>query len=143
MEFTAKYRFARIAPRKAALVVDLVRGRSVNEAYTVLATCKRRGAVFVRKLIDSAQHNAIDRDAKVDSNALVVKEIVVGRGPILKRFRPRAKGRACRILHRTSHFRVVLAQGETPARRARAGRTAGTQAAPQKPPAGEPERKEG
>lgn len=122
MDFIAKSRFIRITPRKAMLVADLVRGKSLNEAYTVLATSKKRGGVFVRKLLDSAQHNATDRDAKIDPDTLFVKEIVVGRGPIMKRFHPRAKGRGCPILKRMSHFRVILAARETPpAKRTRGG----------------------
>lgn len=114
MDFTAKSRFLRITPRKAMLVADLVRGKSLNEAYAVLAANKKRGVVFVRKLLDSAQHNATDRDTKVDPDALYIKEIVVGRGPIMKRFHPRAKGRGVPILKRMSHLRVVLAAREAP-----------------------------
>ena len=110
MEYVAKYRFAHITPRKAGLVIGLVRGRSLNEAYTLLQMTKKRAAVFVRKLLDSAQHNAADRNANVDPDSLYVKEIVVGRGPTMKRFHPRAKGRGCPILKRSSHFRVVLAE---------------------------------
>lgn len=112
MDYIAKYRFARITPRKAGLVVALVRGRSLNEAYTLLRMTKKRGAVFVHKLLDSAQHNAVDRNTKLDPDRLYVKEIVVGKGPTLKRFHPRAKGRGCPVLKRTSHFRVVLGERE-------------------------------
>ncbi len=136
MDYTAKYRFIHITPRKAMLVADLVRGRSLNEAYTLLSTTKKRGAVFVRKLLDSAQHNAVDRDAKVDVDALFVKEIVVGRGPIMKRFHPRAKGRGCPILKRMSHVQVVLAERESAPGRRRT--QAKAQAAPGAP-AGKPE----
>lgn len=127
MDFTAKSRFLRLTPRKAMLVADLVRGKSLNEAYTVLATNKKRGVVFVRKLLDSAQHNATDRDTKVDPDALYVKEILVGRGPIMKRFEPRAKGRGCSILKRMCHLSVVLAAREAPPAGRRRGGTAKVQ----------------
>ena len=126
MDFTATSRFLHITPRKGMLVADLVRGRSLNEAYTVLSGTKKRGAVFLRKLLNSAQHNATDRDAKIDPDALFIKEIVVGRGPIMKRFHPRAKGRGCPILKRMSHFRVVLEAREVPP----AGRRRGGAAKP-------------
>lgn len=120
MEYLATSRFLRVAPRKAQLVVDLVRGRSLNEAYDLLRLSKKKTAVWVRKLLDSAQHNAVDRNPKVDPDALFVRTITVGRGPVLKRFTAKAKGRGEPILKRMSHIRVILAEREAPAGRRRA-----------------------
>lgn len=104
----AKLRYLRIAPRKARLVVDLVRGKNVEEAINILTFTHRAASEPVRKLIESALSNAEEADADVDR--LFVKEIYVDEGPTLRRFRPRAMGRATRINKRTSHVTCVLGE---------------------------------
>ena len=104
----AKLRFLRISARKTRLVADLVRGKHVEEAINILSFTPRAASEPVRKLIESAVANAEAKDADVD--ALYVKEITVDEGPTLRRFRPRAMGRATRINKRTSHVTCVLAE---------------------------------
>lgn len=104
----AKLRYLRVAPRKARLVVDLVRGKSVAEAVSILTFTRRAASEPVRKLIESALANAEAQDANVDN--LYVKTLFVDEGPTMRRFRPRAMGRATRINKRTSHVTCVLAE---------------------------------
>ncbi len=104
----AKLRYLRVAPRKTRLVVDLVRGKSVEEAINILTFTRRSASEPVRKLIESALANAEADDANID--ALYVETIFVDEGPTLRRFRPRAQGRATRINKRTSHVTCVLAE---------------------------------
>lgn len=106
----AKLRYLRISARKTRLVVDLVRGKHVEDAINILSFTPRAASEPVRKLIESAVANAEAKDADVD--ALFVKEITVDEGPTLRRFRPRAMGRATRINKRTSHVTCVLAERE-------------------------------
>jgi len=105
MEFVARHRFARISPYKVRLVLDLIRGKPVNEALTVLETSRKRGAVFVRKVLRSAIANA---GLDVDVDDLFVSEVCADGGPTLKRGQARARGMWNRILKRTSHIRVVV-----------------------------------
>ena len=104
----AKLRYLRVAPRKTRLVVNLVRGKSVEEAISILTFTRRAASEPVRKLIESALANAEAADANVDD--LFVQQIFVDEGPTLRRFRPRAQGRATRINKRTSHVTCVLAE---------------------------------
>jgi large subunit ribosomal protein L22 len=104
----AKLRYLRVSPRKTRLVVDLVRGKSVDEAINILTFTRRAASEPVRKLIVSAIANAEAQNAAVD--ALFVQEIYVDEGPTLRRFRPRAMGRATRVNKRTSHVTCVLAE---------------------------------
>jgi large subunit ribosomal protein L22 len=104
----AKLRYLRISARKSRLVVDLIRGKSVDEAINILTFTKRAASEPVRKLIESAISNAEEQEANVDR--LFVSEIFVDEGPTLRRFRPRAMGRATRINKRTSHITCVLAE---------------------------------
>lgn len=104
----AKLRYLRVSARKTRLVVDLVRGKHVEEAINILQFTRRAASEPVRKLIESALTNAEEADANVDQ--LYVKEIFVDEGPTLRRFRPRAMGRATRINKRTSHVTCVLAE---------------------------------
>ncbi len=104
----AKLRYLRISPRKSRLVVDLIRGKSVDEAINILTFTKRAASEPVRKLIESAISNAEEQEANVDR--LFVSEIYVDEGPTLRRFRPRAMGRATRINKRTSHITCVLSE---------------------------------
>lgn len=104
----AKLRYLRVAPRKTRLVVDLVRGKSVAEAVSILSFTRRAASEPVRKLIESALANAEAQDANVER--LYVKTLFVDEGPTMRRFRPRAMGRATRINKRTSHVTCVLAE---------------------------------
>ena len=104
---TAKLRFLRIAPRKVRLVADLVRGKNVQEALTLLQFTLKRASLPVAKLLMSAVANATE-GGEVDVDTLYIKHIQVDEGPTMRRFRPRAYGRATRINKRTSHVRVEL-----------------------------------
>jgi large subunit ribosomal protein L22 len=107
MEAKAVARFIRISPQKARLVADLVRGKDVETAINTLRFMPKKGARIIRKLVESALANAGQNEA-IDVDTLYVKKIFVDGGPSLKRIRPRAMGRATRILKRSSHITVVL-----------------------------------
>jgi large subunit ribosomal protein L22 len=107
-EVRAEARYVRTAPRKAQLVVDKIRGRSVPEARTILAFMTRDAANDVRKVLDSAAANAEANHGLV-SDELYVVSAFVGAGPTLKRWRPRARGRVGRIKKRTCHIVIGLA----------------------------------
>jgi large subunit ribosomal protein L22 len=107
MESKAVARYIRIAPRKVRLVVDLIRGKQVGEALAILKHTPKAASPVVEKLLKSAIANA-EHNYNMDVNNLVVGKIFVDQGPTLKRFRPRAMGRASRIHKRTSHITVVL-----------------------------------
>jgi len=97
----------RIAPRKARLVADMVRGKPVQFALDTLKLTNRRAAPLLSKMIHSAIANATDK-ATVDVDSLVVSEVFVDEGATLKRWLPRAQGRATPLLKRTSHITVKL-----------------------------------
>jgi large subunit ribosomal protein L22 len=109
MEVRARLRFVRIAPRKAQLVADLIRGKRSGEALNILTFTKNAAAKIVIKLLKSAIANAIQK--KMDADRLYVKQIMVDQGPTMKRFQPRALGRATMIRKRTSHINIVLDEG--------------------------------
>ncbi|CAM3299550.1 50S ribosomal protein L22 [Nosocomiicoccus ampullae] len=111
MQAKAVARTVRIAPRKVRLVLDLVRGKEVGEAVALLKLTNKRAADVVEKLIQSAVANA-EHNYDMDVDNLVVSEIYANEGPTLKRFRPRAQGRATAINKRTSHITVVLTEKE-------------------------------
>ena len=107
--FIAKHRFARITARKARLAADLIRGRDVNEALEVLQFSPRRAAVFYLKVLKSAVANANQiENLAGEPETLIIGEVVVDGGPMLKRFQARAMGRACTIRKRTSHMTIKL-----------------------------------
>jgi len=112
MQSKATLRLARIAPRKARLVADLVRGRVVGEALEILKFNEKKSAGLIKGLVDSAVANAeykAERDGQsADTDSLIIKELYVDQGPTLRRFRPRARGMANRIHKKTSHITVVL-----------------------------------
>jgi large subunit ribosomal protein L22 len=107
MEVKAKLSFARIGAQKARLVADLVRGKDVNEAVKILTFSEKKGARLMKKLIESAVANAENRKV-IDLDNLFVKSIWVDMGPSIKRFRPRAQGRAFMVKKKMSHINVVL-----------------------------------
>ncbi|ACZ29671.1 ribosomal protein L22 [Xylanimonas cellulosilytica DSM 15894] len=116
MEAKAQARFVRVTPMKARRVVDLIRGKQAGEAVAVLKFAPQAAAEPVRKVVESAIANArvkADRASeRFDEQELVVAAAFVDEGPTLKRFRPRAQGRAAQVLKRTSHITVVVAPRE-------------------------------
>ena len=109
MEATAKLRYLRITPRKVRVVADLIRGKKVDRALAQLAFVEKRAAEPLAKLLRSAVANA-DQASKgaVDVDQLVVKELMVDQGPSLRRYMPRAMGRAFKILKKTSHISLTV-----------------------------------
>lgn len=107
MEAKATLRFVRISPRKARLVVDLIRGKKIEDARTVLRLASKASARTVRKVLDSALANA-GQTGVIDMDNLFVKRAFVDQGTSLKRFRPAPMGRAHRYRRRTSHITIVL-----------------------------------
>ena len=107
MEARAVARYVRVSPRKIRLIMDEIRGSSVEEALNRLTFLPQKGAMVLKKLIDSAVANA-QQSPDVDVDSLYIKRIFADEGPTLKRYRPRAMGRATRIRKRTSHLTVVL-----------------------------------
>ena len=107
MEIRAAARYVRISPQKVRLIMGQVRGKKVEEALNELSFAPQRGARLVKKLIDSAVANA-QENAGMDVDSLYIAKIYADEGPTLKRWRPRALGRATRIRKRTSHLTVVL-----------------------------------
>jgi large subunit ribosomal protein L22 len=101
----------RIAPRKVRLVLDTVRGKSVNEAYAILEYLPNIGTEPVGKVLKSAVANA-ENNFALNRADLVVAEAYANEGPTMKRFRPRAKGSASRINKRTSHITIVVAESD-------------------------------
>lgn len=107
MEVKASLKYARVGAQKARLVADIVRGKDVNEAVKTLTFLNKKTAGLIKKLIESAVANA-EYKKVMDVDNLYVKSIWVDQGPSLKRFRPRAQGRAYGIQKKTSHINVVL-----------------------------------
>ena len=111
VQATAK--FVRCSPRKARLVTDNIRGRSVPEARTILAFTERAAAIEVEKVLSSAVANAESNPAlHWRGDDLVIHSVYVDEGPTLKRWRARARGRVARIKKRTCHITIQVAQGE-------------------------------
>jgi len=108
----ASLRSVRVSPQKARLVADLVRGEDVEQALDILTFSSKKSAHFISKLIRSAISNAENQNAEVDLDSLFIKTITVDGGPTLKRFRPRAMGRATPVIKRTSHITLVLDKRE-------------------------------
>ena len=107
METSAKLKFARLSPQKTRLVVDMVRGKAVQEALNILKFSPQRPADIVAKVMRSAVANAEQKGIS-DVDRLFVKAVFVDQGPVLKRFMPRAQGRATKIRKPTSHITVIL-----------------------------------
>jgi large subunit ribosomal protein L22 len=107
MEVIARLKFVRVAPRKAQLVADLIRGKGSEEALNILVFTKKAASKIIIKLLKSAIANATQRKS-IDIDRLYVKKITVDQGPTMKRFQPRALGRATTIRKRTSHINIVL-----------------------------------
>jgi len=107
MEVTAKLRYARVSAQKARLVIDLIRGKDVNEAIKTLTYLNKKTAGLVKKLLESAVANAAQRQT-IDLDNLYVKTVTVDQGPTIKRWTPRAQGRATGIKKKMSHINLVL-----------------------------------
>ena len=108
MEVRARLRYLQASPQKVRLVVDLIRGKNVQEAANLLLLTKKSAAKPVRKLLNSAVANAENLDDQLDIDRLYVKEIFVDKGPVLKRMRPQPMGRAFQIQKRQSHITIKL-----------------------------------
>lgn len=107
MQVQAKLRHYRIAPRKARLVTDMIKGMEVEKAISTLQVTNKKCAPVIRKLVESAVANA-DQRGDMDVDALYISRAYVDEGPTMRRFQPRAMGRATRINKRSSHVTVVL-----------------------------------
>jgi large subunit ribosomal protein L22 len=108
---TARGRYLRVTPRKARLVVDLIRGKYTDEALSTLQFTPKRASRTVEKVLKSAISNA-EQSADVNVDNLFISKVTVDGGPVLKRFRPAPMGRAVRVLKRTSHITIELDEKE-------------------------------
>ena len=108
MPFQASHRFARIAPRKARLIMDLIRGRDVDDAIAMLKFSKQRASGMVEKVIRSAVANANEQETAPIRNTLYVAKAWADPGPTIKRFQPKDRGKAYSIMKRTSHLVVTI-----------------------------------
>lgn len=117
MEARAVARHVRVSPRKARIVADLVRGKSIEQAIETLRYSSKAVAVPIRKTLESAMHNLADRfEHPVEPHDMAIKEIFIDEGRTMYRIRPRAQGRAYRIRKRSSHITVTVNfTGELPA----------------------------
>ncbi|HHW24039.1 MAG TPA: 50S ribosomal protein L22 [Bacillota bacterium] len=111
MKAAAYLKYARITPRKVQVVLDLIRKKDVGEAMAILKNTPKRASEYLIKLLGSAVANA-ENNFGMDTSKLYVAECYVTPGPTLKRYRPRARGSAARILKRTSHVTLVVAEKE-------------------------------
>jgi len=107
MEAKAVTRYVRISPRKARLVTELIKGKPVEEALTILRFVPKKAARLVDKTLRSALANA-EQNPNIDVDTLYIKRIFVDGGPTMKRWRARAMGRATKIIKRSSHITVIL-----------------------------------
>jgi large subunit ribosomal protein L22 len=109
MEVRAVGRYVRISPLKVRMLVDSIKGKSVEKGLDGVKFMPQKAAKILVKVIQSAVANA-DQNPNVDVDSLIIRNITVDQGPMLKRFRPRARGRGSRILKRSSHITVILAE---------------------------------
>lgn len=110
MKAKAVEKFIRISPRKLRYVADIIRAKRVDDAVDLLTFTTKKAALIIRKAVQSAAANATENH-KMNEDDLVVEKIFINEGPILKRFRPRARGRATKIRKRTSHLTVIVSDG--------------------------------
>lgn len=111
MEAKAIAKYVRMSPRKARLVANLIKGKDIQEAEAILRYTPNKAAKVIQKVMLSAAANA-ENNLELDRTNLVVKSAVIDQGPSIKRIKPRAQGRADRMVHRTSHVTVVVAERE-------------------------------
>ena len=109
MTTVAKLRYTRISPQKMRLVADQVRGLPVDRALNILSYSNKKAAVAIKKLLESAIANAEHNDG-ADIDSLKIKSICIDPGPVMKRLQARARGRADRLLKRTSHVTVTVTE---------------------------------
>jgi large subunit ribosomal protein L22 len=107
MATSATLKFVRISPQKSRLVADQIRGQSVDKALNILTFSNKKSAAIIKKILESAIANAEHNDG-ADIDELKVSKIFVDQGPTLKRLRPRARGRADRLLKPTSHITITV-----------------------------------
>ena len=110
METRAYLKGTRLSPQKAGLVANAIRGKSVQDAMDFLIFNKQKGSAVIKKLLESAIANA-ENNNKADIDLLSVKSIIVNQGMRLKRMKPRARGRADRIIKPTCHIEIILSEG--------------------------------
>lgn len=110
-EAKAIAKFVRIAPRKVRIVMDLIRGKDVADAFAILKFTPKRGATLINKVLKSAVANA-ENNFDMDADKLFVSTCFVDQGPTLKRYHPRSRGQAFSILKHTSHITVAVSQKE-------------------------------
>jgi large subunit ribosomal protein L22 len=127
MEAKAIARYVRVTPRKADQVLQLIRGKRVDQATEILDFTPKHVAKIIGKVMKSAVANAVAMEGKINIEHMRVKEAVAQAGPTLKRFLPRAQGRATPILKRTSHIKIIVEgdalEAPAPSRRPRVGAT--------------------
>ena len=117
MAFTSKWRFARITARKARLLTDLIRNKPVGEALDLLKFNKKRGAIMVAKVLNSAIANADTQEADVEN--LFVSKSFCDDGPIMKRFQPKDRGKSFSIFKRMCHITIEVEEGQAPLSKAK------------------------
>ena len=117
MEARAVAKYVRVTPRKANQVLSMIRGKRVDQVTEILDFTPKHVAKVIGKVLKSAVANAVAIEGKINVEHLRVKEAVAGAGPSLKRFLPRAQGRATPIIKRTSHITIIV-EGEAPAEEA-------------------------
>ncbi len=109
MEVRAVSKYVRISPRKVHILIGAVKGKPVEDGLNILKFMPQKAAYIIEKIIRSAVANA-DQYPDIDVDSLVIRNIIADQGPTLKRFRARARGRGSRILKRTAHITVILAE---------------------------------
>lgn len=112
MEVKAVSKYVRISPRKVHIMIGAVKGKPIETALEILKFMPQKAAAIVEKIVRSAVSNA-DQHPDIDVDSLVIRNIIADQGPTLKRFKARARGRGTRILKRTSHITVILAEETT------------------------------
>ncbi len=110
MEAYAKIKLLRVAPRKVRLVIDLIRNKKIGEAISILENTNKRSSEDIKKLLKSAIANAVNNNG-MEADKLYINKIMVNEGPTMKRFNPRAHGRAFPILKRSSSVYLSLSDG--------------------------------
>lgn len=108
-EVKAIAKFVRIAPRKVRIVIDLIRGKNVADAFAILKFTPKRGSKFIEKVLKSAVANA-ENNFDLDAEKLFVSSCFVDQGPTLKRIHPRSRGQAFGILKHTSHITIIVSE---------------------------------
>ena len=133
MEVTSTTKFVRLSPKKARDVAREIQGLPVSNALDILSFTPKKAAQLIAKTLKTAIADA-ENNFSLDTNSLVIKEAVIGAGPTMRRFMPRAKGSAGAILKRTSHISITLV-GAAPEKKARAPKKAATKKADKAPEA--------